>query len=484
MDQCERDEAVPVIAAARGDVPFYKERGSHHPRAVHGIFRRVKWWAMVVLLGWWHLAPFLRWDRGPGSPSQAILIDMPGRRAYAFFLEIWPQEVYYLTGMLLLAGVTLFLMSALAGRVWCGFLCWQTVYTDVFVAVERVIMGDRTRRMHGEHGGMSLARLGRLAAVNVIWLVISAACGISFTLYFGDAFETLRDIFTGQASAAIYGFIAVIGGFCFLLAGYARERVCVYMCPYARFQSAMFDEHSLIVSYENWRGEPRAHAIKGQSFEGRGHCLDCRACVQCCPTGTDIRFGNQLSCIGCGLCIDACNAVMDRFDLPRGLISYDSSSNLLAREQGKAARYRPIRPRTLVYFALLAVVGSAMLVSLVFRTTTEVNILHERAPLYVTLADGRIRNGYVYKILNMVRENRDYSLRVEGIDGVTMTVIGGETGVTATQLQADRDSVATYRLYVTAAASAIRGKRTPVFLVLTGPDGVVVRSETLFAGPE
>jgi len=475
---------MPVIQAAQGNVPFYKEHGTNHPRGVHGTFRRIKWWATVVLLGIWHLAPFLRWDRGAGVPGQAILIDMPGRRAYFFAIEIWPQEVYYLTGLLLIAGITLFLMSALAGRVFCGFMCWQTVYTDLFVQVERWIIGDGGRRQEFARAPMSPAKLGRLAAVNVVWVMIAAACGMAFTLYFGDAFDTLGEIFTGSAGVATYLFIVVIGGFCYLLAGYARERVCVYMCPYARIQSAMFDEDSLIVSYEGWRGEPRGPAAKGQSFEGRGHCLDCGACVHSCPTGTDIRFGNQLSCIGCALCIDACNAVMDRYDLPRGLISYDSNANLTARERGGASRFRPLRPRTLVYFILLGVVGGIMLTTLLLRSGTDVNILHERAPLFVELSNGTVRNGYTYKILNMVREDRAFQLRVDGINGATMEIVGGDAGVAATTLTAAKDSVATYRLYIDAPRESLKGIRTPVFLLLTDPSGRVIRSETLFAGPE
>ena len=484
MAASQPGEGGGVIAATQGAVPFYREHGCYLPRAVSGTFRRLKWWAMVVLLGFWHLAPFLRWDRGPGAPDQAILIDMAGRRAYFFAIEIWPQEVYYLTGLLLIAGVSLFLMSALAGRVFCGFICWQTVYTDLFVAVERLLLGDGNRRVEFARKPLTLAKLARLAAVHGAWVAISAACGIAFVLYFGDAVPTLKDLFAGNGGAASYLFILLIGGFCYLLAGHARERVCVYMCPYARFQSAMFDEHSLIVSYEAWRGEPRGPASKGQSFDGRGHCLDCGACVHSCPTGTDIRFGNQLSCIGCALCIDACNTVMDRFGLPRGLISYDSDTNMRARQSGGTARFRPLRPRTWVYFALLAVVGGTLLVTLLTRSSTGVNILHERTPLFVQMADGSVRNGYTYKILNMVREERTYSLRMEGIPGARLEIIGGEAGVSSTSLSAQPDSVATYRLYVDAPLAAIHGPRTPLVLVLTAPDGREVRSETLFAGPD
>ena len=454
-----------------------------HPRKVSGKYRSLKWWAMTLLLAYWHLAPLIRWDRGIGAPNQAILVDMAGRRAYFFFIEIWPQEVYYLTGLLFIAAISLFLMTALAGRVWCGFMCWQTVYTDLFVFVERMVIGDRNARLAFDRRPLSADKIARKAAVNLIWLLISAACGISFTLYFGDAFEQLHDIFTGTASTANYGAIAVVGGFCFLLAGYAREQVCIYMCPYGRFQSAMFDEHSLIISYEAWRGEMRGPAPADHNFEGRGHCVDCMACVQVCPTGIDIRNGNQLACIGCGLCIDACNAVMDRFKLPRGLVSYDSVSNLAARGQGLPTKIRLIRPRTLIYGAILLVVGSVILVRLVSRPDTTVNVLHGRAPLFVQMSDGSIRNGYVYKVLNMSSQDRVYSLTLTGIEGATMDVVGGGANATTLPLAVAKDSVGTFQIFISAQPSRLADKKVPIEFVLTGPK-VSVTSETLFAGPE
>ncbi|RAU22290.1 cytochrome c oxidase accessory protein CcoG [Paramagnetospirillum kuznetsovii] len=454
-----------------------------HPRAVKGRFRSLKWAAMALLLAYWHLAPFLRWDRGPGAPDQAILLDITGRRAYFFFIEIWPQEVYYITGMLFIAAISLFAMTALAGRVWCGFLCWQTVYTDLFVAVERLVIGDRNARLAFDRRPWSLGKLARVGAVNAAWALIAAACGVGFTLYFGDAFQQIRDIVTGDASFATYGTISVVGGLCFLLAGYAREQVCIYMCPYARFQSAMFDEHSLIISYEAWRGEQRAAAPRDGNFQGRGHCVDCSACVQACPTGIDIRNGNQLACIGCGLCIDACNTVMDRFKLPRGLVSYDSSANLAARGQGLAARLRLIRPRTLVYAAILVIAASVMLGRLLSRPDVDVNILHERAPLFVQMSDGSIRNGYVYKVLNMKAEDRVFTLSLAGIDGATLDVVGGEAHATASRLEVGRDSVGTFRVYVTVPAEKVTAKSLPLTFVLEG-GGRTVASESLFAGPE
>jgi cytochrome c oxidase accessory protein FixG len=476
------NKASPQAAPSNA---LYAETVTIHPRKVKGPFRSVKWWLMAVLLAVYHLAPFIRWDRGPDAPSQAILGDLAGRRGYFFFLEIWPQEIYYLTGVLLFAAIALFFMSALAGRVWCGFLCWQTVYTDLFVWIERMVVGDRSARMLLDRQKWTLDKIAKKAIIHTVWLVISFICGVAFTLYFDDAFVTLREIFTFQASLGTWSAIAIVGGCCYLLAGFAREQVCLYMCPYSRFQSAMFDEHSLIISYEEWRGEPRAPARKGQSFEGRGHCIDCKMCVTACPTGIDIREGLQMGCIGCGLCIDACNTMMDRYNLPRNLITYDSEANLQARAKGEEPTTKLIRPRTVIYTAILSVVGLGMVLALGNRSTLEANVLHERSPLYVQLSDGSIRNGYTYKVLNMVRQERTFSLTVAGIEGATLDVIGGEGGPAAEAgLQVQGDDVTTFRVYVNAPEAALDGSKTSLTFVLTDKaDGHVVKRDTIFAGP-
>lgn len=459
---------------------LYARSETVQPRSVRGRFRSWKFLAMVVLLPWWYLAPFMRWYRGPGAPDQAILIDMGGRRAYFFGLEIWPQEIYYLTGILVVAAIVLFLVSALYGRVWCGFLCWQTVYTDLFVQIERMVIGDRTRRLALDRAPWTLDKLARKGAVHLMWMLIAGSCGIAFTLYFGDAPSLLPAILTGQESVAVYGAIAVVGGFCYLLAGFAREQVCLYMCPYSRFQAAMFDEHSLIVGYETWRGEPRGRWRKGVPFEGRGHCIDCGVCVAVCPTGIDIRKGSQLGCIGCGLCIDGCDAMMDRVGLPRGLITWDSIASQAARAQGETPRHRLVRPRTLVYGLVLAVALGVIGWSLVGRTTTEMTVLHERALLYVRLSDGSIRNGYVVKIQNKIRSERLFNLTIEGLDGVRMSVIGG-----GPPLKVAPDSVGSFTVFVTAAAGIATGRRVPLTFVLRDvADGSEAWAESLFVGPD
>ena len=478
---------VPVRPRTPGEVPFYREKGQAVPRGVKGLFRNLKWWSSWVLLAWWYLGPFLRWDRGPGAPDQAILIDMAGRRAYVLNIEIWPQEVYYVTGMLLIAAISLFLMSALAGRVWCGFLCWQTVYTDLFQNIEKWVIGDRNARIALGRERMSAKKAAKYAVVVGSWFVISFATGFAATLWFDDAFKQVHDFFTFQAGGASYLFTIVIGGFCFLLAGFARERVCVYMCPYSRFQSAMLDEHSLVVSYEAWRGEPRAPAPKDMNFAGRGHCVDCKMCVQSCPTGVDIRWGNQLACIGCGLCIDACDQVMAKFGLPKGLISYDSSANLQARETGQPVPgIKPVRPRTLIYGGILSLVAAVMLTALLTRSTTQVNILHERAPLFVELSDGSLRNAYAYKILNMIREDRVYRLRAQGMDGLSLELVGGDGPTKELVLPVEKDQVGTFRIFVTIPAEAYGGKGSKVTFVLTeeGKEGSEIRMDSLFAGPD
>ena len=465
--------------------PMYVSRVKIHPRRVSGVFRTLKWAALILLLGLYYGLPWLRWDRGPDAPGQALLIDMPGRRAYFFMIEIWPQEVYYLTGLLILGAIGLFLVTALAGRVWCGFLCPQPVWTALFMWVERLIEGDRPARMKLDAAPLSAAKAGKRVAKHAAWLLIAVATGGAWIMYFDDAPTLMKEFFVGESSPAVYGFTALFTATTYVLAGLMREQLCIYMCPWPRFQGAMFDEHSLIVTYADWRGEPRGGARHGQSFEGRGHCVDCSLCVQVCPTGIDIRQGQQMACIGCALCVDACNSIMPRFGLPKNLIAYDSMANQAARRLGQKPRARWLRPRVLIYAAILAVVATIITVGLATRTRTEVHVLADRAPLFVRLSDGAIRNGYTVKILNMERVDKTYRLKIAGIPGATFTVTGlvsDET--TEAALPVKGDSVGTFRVFVRVRPESLKARATDiVFSATDAADGRGYRRGNVFNGP-
>ena len=471
---------------AQKESPLYADRVRVYPKRVWGTFRRVKWIALSIMLAIYYITPWIRWDRGPGVPDQAVLIDMANRRAYFFGIEIWPQEVYYLTGLLILAAIGLFLMTSLAGRVWCGYACPQTVWTDIFMFVERWIEGDRNARIKLDRGPTTTGKILKKIAKHGTWLIIALLTGGAWILYFDDAPTMLTQLVTGQASTTSYFFIGLFTATTYLLAGWAREQVCTYMCPWPRIQAAMFDEDSLIVTYQKWRGEPRGRHHKGESWEGRGHCVDCNQCVAVCPTGIDIRDGNQLECIGCALCIDACAGVMEKVGLPPNLITYDTERNQELRARGKPPVYRLIRPRTLLYALLFVGVGLIMLFTLGTRSTLSINVLPDRAPLFVTLSDGSIRNGYTVKILNKSRELRTFTFAIAGLPQATMHVIGQPNhDVRETRLTSRSDQVATYKVYVRVPPRSMHHDSAHFRFVLTDErTGEKAVNETIFRGPE
>lgn len=476
---------LPENAPEPKKQPLYVSPEKIYPRKVEGFWRRVKWWTLAVLLGLYYVGPWLRWDRGPGAPDQALLVDLDGRRGYFFGIEIWPQEVYYITGLLILGAVGLFLVTALFGRVWCGFTCPQTVWTDLFMWVERKIEGDRNARVRLDKGPLTASKLRKKVTKHTAWLLIALATGGAWIMYFMDAPTLVTEFVTGEASGTVYGFIALFTATTYLLAGWAREQVCIYMCPWPRFQSAMFDEESMIVTYEEWRGEPRGGARKKQSFEGRGHCVDCGMCWQVCPTGVDIRKGQQMACIGCALCIDACNSIMHRFGLPGELITYDSISNQVARAKGQSTRFRLFRPRTLAYLAVLLFAASVMAFSLTTRSRLEVNVISDRQPLFVKLSDGSIRNGYTFKILNMKREPKSYILATDGLIGAEISVIGHHLQPGPyVQLDVGPDEVGTFKLFVKAPPESVVGKSTRFgFYLIDLATREAIQYEAVFNGP-
>jgi cytochrome c oxidase accessory protein FixG len=445
------DERVAAVNRA-ADRSLYATRSKIYPKEAHGRFRRIKWIVMLVALAIYYGVPWLRIDRGADLPHQAVLLDMEHNRFFFFFLEIWPQEFYYVTGLLVLGALALFLVTALAGRVWCGYACPQTVWTDLMIAIERFWQGDRNARMRLDKAPWSASKVFKKVMTHASWLVVGLLTGGAMVFYFRDAPTLARELVTGTAPTVAYVFLGVFTLTTYLLGGIAREQVCIYMCPWPRIQGAMVDRYTLLISYHTERGEPRGAHKKGQSWEGRGDCIDCTACVAVCPMGIDIRDGSQLECIQCALCIDACDDIMDKVGRPRGLIAYDTISR---RESAGREHepFQPIRARTMLYAGLFSLVGLVMLVTWWNRTVLEINVLHDRNPPFVRLSDGGVRNGYTVKILNKLHEPRSFHLSVRGLDGASLSVVGASGDGSA--IRVGTDDLRELRVLVTLPASAV-----------------------------
>ena len=477
----ERSTAEPVNKGAERSL--YEKRRRIHPKAAHGTFRRLKWAVMAVTLAIYYLTPWIRWDRGLNAPDQAVLIDIPARRFYFFFIEIWPQEVYYLTGLLIIAALGLFLATSLFGRVWCGYTCPQTVWTDLFIAVERQLEGDRAARIRGDALPWTAAKIARKAVKHVLWIVIAVLTGGAWVFYFADAPSLAADLLRFQAAPIGYIAIGVLSVTTYLLGGHAREQVCTYMCPWPRIQAAMVDEDSLVVTYREYRGEPRGLHRKNESWEGRGDCIDCNQCVAVCPMGIDIRDGQQLECITCALCIDACDNVMDRVQRPRGLIAYDTLANLDRRTAGQPPRLRLMRLRPVIYAVLIVVVGALMAVTLGSRATLELNVLRDRNPLYVTLSDGSVRNGYTLKVINKEHQARALRLSVTGSLPVHMNIVGGEPADEPV-INVGPDRLVSFRVFLTVPAKDLRGESAAITIGVSDPvTGAQATYDSVFRGP-
>ena len=472
---------------AKANRELYKKRVKIHPKRVSGRFRSFKWWVMLVTLGIYYITPWLRWDRGVGAPDQAVLIDFPGRRFYFFFIEIWPQEIYYVAGLLIMAGVGLFLVTSLVGRAWCGYTCPQTVWTDLFLVVERAIEGDRAARIRLDKSPMSASKASKRVTKYIAWLLISVATGGAWVFYFADAPTLFKDLFTLQAQPIAYSTVAVLTFTTFSLGGFKREQVCTYMCPWPRIQGAMMDEESLTVTYREERGEPRAPYRKGESFDNRGDCIDCKACVVSCPVGIDIRDGQQLECITCSLCIDACDDIMTKIGRPRGLIDYDSLANASRRATGNEAHIRFIRPRTMAYFAIWVLAGLIMLYTLLTRSDIDINVLHDRNPLFTILSDGHVQNGFAFKVLNKAREERLFHISASGIDGIQLKLVGGKFDDLSGYpiITARPDSLQSFRLLVSVPPDALEDDSNDILFELTDlSTGQVADYDSIFRGPE
>jgi polyferredoxin len=458
---------------------LYAAREPVFPRRVSGRFRTLKWAIMGVTLGIYYLTPWIRWDRGPDLPDQAVLVDLASRRFFFFWIEIWPQEFYFVAGLLIMAGLGLFLFTSALGRVWCGYACPQTVWTDLFILTERWVEGDRNARVRLWNAPWSLAKARLRLTKWTIWLLIGLATGGAWVFYFADAPTLLRDLATGTAHPVAYTTVALLTATTFLFGGFFREQICIYACPWPRIQAAMMDEETITIGYRDWRGEPRGKASKarpgqppafraqeaglsafappqpapdgaaGVELRAVGDCVDCLACVNVCPMGIDIRNGQQMECITCGLCIDACDDVMARLGRPRGLIDYFTLTD--EREEragrpGKPVWKHILRPRTILYTSLWALVGLGLLFALFIRSPIDIDVSPVRNPTYVMLSDGTIRNAYDLRLRNKHHEPRDFALsftadaplrlRIEGTEGFAVTVPADQTADVRLYLEA------------------------------------------------
>ena len=408
MSQTE-PETPPSLYAAREPI---------FPRRVKGTFRNLKWILMIVALGIYYLTPWIRWDRGPALPDQAVLLDLGNRRFFFFMIEIWPHEFYFVAGLLVMAGLGLFLFTSALGRVWCGYACPQTVWTDLFILVERWIEGDRNARLRLHRQKKMDFRKARLRVTKWIsWLLIAMATGGAWVFYFTDAPTLLVDLFTLNAHPIAYSTILVLTLTTFFFGGFAREQICIYACPWPRIQAAMMDEDTITVGYRSWRGEPRGKHRKSADTEQLGDCIDCMACVNVCPMGIDIRDGQQLECITCALCIDACDDMMAKIGKPRGLIDYMALTDEAAERAGNPPKNiwkHILRPRTIMYTSLWSLVGVALVVALFMRTEIDLTVAPVRNPTFVTLSDGTIRNTYDVRLRNKHGEDRPFRISVKG----------------------------------------------------------------------
>jgi cytochrome c oxidase accessory protein FixG len=420
---------------------FFEAKKRLYPQNVKGRFRNLKWILNTVFLAIYCLSSFLRFNRGEGAPNQAILIDFPNSKAYFFAIEIYPQEVYYLAGILIFAAVVLFFITSLFGRIWCGYACFQTVWTDIFIAFERLFQGDRNARIILDRRN-NFEKFYKKFLTHLSWIIVSILTGYSFVNYFNDSFLLTKNIFHGEISLSILWWIVGIAGATYIMAGFAREHVCTYMCPYARFQSAMFDRNTLIITYDEKRGETRGKMKHGEDFKNRGHCIDCKQCVVVCPTGIDIRNGLQMECIACGLCVDACDDVMTKIGLPKGLIRYDTLSHLA--NPVAENKFKILKPRTFFYAAIMIVVSGLMIRSLMMKSTLETVMIPDRNPLFVTLSNGDIRNGYNLKIMNKTHENKAF--RIEIINPKEALIQTSE-GIDKNHLEIPKDSIAQFKIF-------------------------------------
>jgi cytochrome c oxidase accessory protein FixG len=422
---------------ATQDASMYESAAKIYPREMRGRFANLSRYATITLLGFFYAVPWLTWDG-----RQAVLFDLPERKFHLLSLTLWPQDFPYLALLLIFAALSLFFFTALAGRLWCGFACPQTVWTEAFIWMEQFTEGTRSQRMKLDKAPWSWNKLRRKGSKQFLWLSFSLWTGFSFVGYF----VPIRELGVAIMQLDISGWTLFWGLFYSFAtygnAGYMREQVCKYMCPYARFQSAMFDKDTLIISYDATRGEPRGSRKRSTDHKaaGLGDCIDCTLCVQVCPTGIDIRDGLQYECIACAACIDACDSVMDKMNYPRGLVRFTTEHSLAGQTT------RVLRPRMFVYATLLVILAVGLVTSMVTRTPIILDVMRDRNSLYRELPGDLIENSYTLKVINQSNDSRSFRLSIAGVSGLsldgvsdTVTVAGGGVLSLPVRARAHRD---------------------------------------------
>jgi len=396
---------------------LYQSQEKIYPRTVSGLFARWRWGFVFLTQLIFYGLPWVQWGE-----RQAVLFDLTARRFYLFGYVLYPQDFIYLTGLLVISALSLFLFTAVAGRLWCGFACPQTVYTEIFLWIEKRVEGDRYARMKLDAAPMSAGKFGKKFLKHFLWVALAGWTGFTFVGYFTPIQELRHEVMTlGMGTWEIF-WVLFYGFATYGNAGFMREQVCKYMCPYARFQSAMFDKDTLIVSYDEARGEPRGS--RGRKVDpaaaGLGSCVDCNLCVHVCPTGIDIRQGLQYDCIGCAACVDACDGVMDKMNYPRGLIRFTTQNALKNGWMGHDIVRRVLRPRVLIYTAILSALTIGLAISLAMRTPLKVDVVRDRAALARIVSGGKLENVYRLQIMNATEKTQRYRLTAEGLPGLAL----------------------------------------------------------------
>jgi cytochrome c oxidase accessory protein FixG len=429
-----------MVAGNDVETSLYEVRKKIYPRAVHGWFAGWRWLLVAATQLLFYGLPWLTWNARP-----AVLFDLTARKFYIFGMVLWPQDFIFLTGLLVISALSLFLFTAVGGRLFCGYACPQTVYTEIFMWIERKVEGDRVQRIRLDKSGLNATKFGRKALKHALWIAVALWTGFTFVAYFTPIRTLLHELSTWTLGPWETFWILFYGFATYGNAGWMREQVCKYMCPYARFQSAMFDPDTLIVTYDTKRGDPRGARSKSADYKtkGLGDCVDCGICVQVCPTGIDIRNGLQYECIGCAACIDGCNQVMDKMGYPRGLIRY-ATENAIKRGLTPAQMVKRVfRPRILLYTTLLLAIVVMLLSALYWRTPLKVDVIRDRATLVRESRDGKIENVYRLQIMNTDEQPRRYTIKASGLPGLrvlpseSVNVAGATTQAVALTLQLD-----------------------------------------------